>query len=435
MRTRTAVLSVVAGIVLLGVAAAGLYTVRYDRQAVAAQQPAVPAAVDPLATAITAAQERLKRLPGDYGTWAQLGSAYVEQARVTADPSYYAKADGALQQSLTIRPEGNDGALTGQGALANARHDFAAGADAGGRAVAINPYSATAWGVLTDARIQLGDYPGATEALNRMLQLRPGVASFTRASYDAELHGDVAGARTALEQALASAQGTAEAFCRTYLGELAFSVGNLAEADAQYTAGLARAPGDPVLRLGQARVAAARGQVGPALAAYQHVVNVRPLPQYVIEYGQYLQFLGRDGEAAAQFALVDTIRRLFIANGATDDLSTALFAADSGDAATALAAGEAEYARRQNIDSKDALAWALHSAGRNAEALPLVQQATSLGGRNALFLYHRGAIEAALGMTAQARATLTAALDTNPHFSPLLAPRAVDLLASLGGRP
>jgi hypothetical protein len=62
-------------------------------------------------------------------------------------------------------------------------------------------------------------------------------------------------------------------------------------------------------------------------------------------------------------------------------------------------------------------------------------QATALGGRNALFLYHRGVIEAAVGQTDQARATLALALDTNRHFSPLHAPRAEELLASLGGRP
>lgn len=425
--------AVVVGLMFLLVSAAALYTTFADRGAEARQQASVEQA-DPLTASIEAAQQRLEDVPGDYTTWAQLGSAYVEQARVTADPSYYDKADGALQASLTLRPEGNDAALTGQGALANARHDFVAGADAAGRAVAINPYSATAWGVLTDARIQLGDYPGATEAVQRMLALKPGIASFTRVSYDAELRGDLDMARSALEQALEVTSGAGEAFPRTYLGALAFSIGDLDEAEAQYTAGLAELPGDPLLRLGQARVAAARGDVDRALAAFQSVVDVQPLPEYFVEYGQYLQSLGRQDEAAPQFALAETVRGLFTANGVTDDLSKALFAADNGDAATAVAAAEAEYARRQNIDSQDALAWALHSAGRDDEALPLAQQATSLGGKNALFLYHRGAIEAALGMTDQARATLTQALDTNPYFSPLLAPRAVELLDSLGGR-
>jgi tetratricopeptide (TPR) repeat protein len=432
---RTAVSSLAVGVLLLAVSAAGFYTAAFDRQAVIGREEVAHATVAPLEQAIRTAQERLKQVPGDYTTWAQLGSAYVEEARVSADPTYYQKADGALQQSLTLHPEGNDAAITGQGALANARHDFAAGAAAATRALAINPYGATAWGVLTDARTQLGDYAGATEAVQRMLALKPGIASFTRASYDAELHGDVAAARSALQQALSIADGAAEAYCRTYLGALAFSVGDLDEAEAQYTAGLETTSGEPSLLLGLARVRAARGDVDAAVETYQAVVDARPLVENFVEYGEYLESLGRSAEAEQQYGLVQTVRRLFAANGVNDDLSTALFAADHHDPETAAAAAQAEYGRRQNIDAQDALAWALHSAGRDAEALPLAQQATSVGGRNALFLYHRGAIEAALGMNEQARSTLTEALDTNPYFSPLLAPRAAALLTSLGGRP
>ena len=437
MRRRTAIASVLAGALLLLLAVSAWYTVSYDRDQAAAQQAAVPSpAVDPLTASIATAQQRLDAVPGDWVTWAQLGSAYVEQARVTADPSYYDLADGALAESLRLQPEGNDQALVGQGALANARHDFAAAADLADRALAANPYSATGWGVLTDARTQLGDYPGASEALARMVALRPGIASFTRASYDAELHGDLAGARSALEQALTLAQGGSDtAYIRTYLGALAFSAGDLDTAAEEYAAGLQEAPQDPALQLGQARVDAARGEVEAAVAGFRAVAGASPLPEHLVEYGEYLEFLGRTAEAEQQYALVTTVRQLFAANGVSDDLSTALFAADHGDPQTALAAATAEYERRQNVDSQDALAWALHSAGRDAEALPLARQATSLGGRNALFLYHRGAIEAALGMDAEARATLTDALHTNPYFSPLLAPRAGDLLESLGGPP
>ena len=434
MRRRTAVASLAAGGLLLVASAAGFAAAAQDEPTpTAAEQTA---SVDPLTAAIQAAQVRLQDVPGDYTTWAQLGAAYVEQARVTADPSYYDRAEGALQQSLVLRPADNDTALTGQGALANARHDFAAARDAAEAALAINDYDATAWGVLTDARTQLGDYAGATEALDRMLELRPGLASFTRASYDAEIHGDVHQARSALEQALAlTTGGSDEAFCRTYLGQLAFSQGDLEEAGAQFSTGLADLPDDPTLLLGRARVDAALGDEEDAVAGFQRVVDSRPLPENVVEYGEYLESLGRDDDAEQQYAVVDTVRQLFATSGVTDDLSAALFAADHDDPVTALVSATAEYERRQSTDSQDAMAWALHAAGRDAEALPLSQQATSLGGASALWLYHRGAIEAALGMTGQARATLTGALDTNPYFSPLLAPRAQDLLESLGGRP
>ena len=435
MTKRTAISAVVAGVLLLLVTAAGVYNLMADDdsgQAASEEQPVEQ--VDALTQAIAAAQQRLEELPGDYDTWSELGSAYVEQARVTADPSYYPKAEGALQESMTLRPEGNDPALTGLGALANARHDFAAAADFARRALEINSYSATAYGVLTDALTQLGDYPGATAAVQQMLALRPGIASFTRASYDFELHGDIDNARSALEQALDGAQGTgAESFCLYYLGQLAFTNGDLDAAAERVAAGLEVAPNDPSLILGQARIYAARGDVDDALRSFQNAVNARPLPENFIEFGQYLESLERMEEAQDQFDLAATVRTLFTANGVADDLSTALFAADHGDPATAVRAGQAEYARRANIDSSDAMGWALYSAGRYAEALPFAVSATSLGGINALFVYHRGMIESALGMSEQARGSLTLALETNPYFSPLHQDDAKTALEALGG--
>ena len=434
---RTALGALAAGAVLLVVAATALNTSwRDERAAAGGQDVAVAPAPDPLTRSIGDLQDRLAEVPGDWSAWARLGSAYVEQARVTADPSYYGRAEGALQQSLTRRPDGNDAALTGMGALANARHDFRAAADLAARALEVNPFSAEAWGVLTDSRHQLGDYPGATAALTRMLELQPGIAAFTRASYDAELHGDTPDAVAALEQALAVASTPAdEAFCRTYLGALAFSQGDLDEAERQFTAGLAETPGAAGLLLGQARVLAARGREDAAVEAFRAVVTAQPLPEHLVEYGDYLGSLGRDDEAAEQYALVDTVRTLFTAGGVSDDLGTALFAAEHGDPATAVAAAEAEFAGRQNVDAHDAMAWALHSAGRDAEALEHARQATALGGAPALFHYHLGVIEAALGQTAEARVTLARVLDTNPWFSPVHAPRAQALLESLGGRP
>lgn len=434
MTKGTAIGAVVAGAILALVTTIGIYSWLIDDGASQAATDRVVAQVDPLGDAISTAQQRLERLPGDYRTWAELGATYVEQARATADPSYYPKAEGALQQSLGLRPDGNDTALTGMGALANARHDFQAAAEHARQALAINSFSATAYGVLTDALTQLGDYPGATAAVQQMLSLRPGIASFTRASYDFELHGQIDDARAALEQSLAFARdpGT-EAFCLYYLGQLAFTNGDLDEAERRIAAGLEKAPSDPLLILGQARVDAAQGDVDAAIRGFQDGVNRRPLPEYFIEFGQYLESLDRMEEAQNQFDLVTTVRALFRANGVFDDLSTALFAADHGDPETAVAAGQAEYQRRENMDSADAMGWALYSAGRYSEALTFAMQATSIGGTVASFVYHRGMIELALGMRDQARASLTLALETNPNFSPLLQDDAERALDSLGG--
>ncbi|HKN53161.1 MAG TPA: hypothetical protein VJX66_11695, partial [Amycolatopsis sp.] len=65
------------------------------------------APADQLTASIARAQKHLSAVPGDYPAWAALGSAYTERARVTADPSYYPKAEGALRRSLKLRPTGN----------------------------------------------------------------------------------------------------------------------------------------------------------------------------------------------------------------------------------------------------------------------------------------------------------------------------------------
>ncbi|MGW5686890.1 hypothetical protein, partial [Nonomuraea sp. NPDC003754] len=51
-----------------------------------------------------------------------------------------------------------------------------------------------------------------------------------------------------------------------------------------------------------------------------------------------------------------------------DDLTWAEFEADHGSPAKAVAHARAEYARHPNLTAADALAWALHRAGRDREA-------------------------------------------------------------------
>ena len=108
-------------------------------------------------------------------------------------------------------------------------------------------------------------------------------------------------------------------------------------------------------------------------------------------------------------------------------------AADHGDPAEAVRLAEAEWQRRQSVFSADALAWALHAAGRDAEALPLLERAGALGRRDAAVDYHRGMILAGLGRTGEAAAALEQALATNPHFSPLHAGIARQTLDALRG--
>jgi tetratricopeptide (TPR) repeat protein len=381
---------------------------------------------------IRAAQVKLAGQERDPRTWADLGTAYVEKARITANPSYYTKAEGALRKSLAQQPDGNGAALTGMGALANARHDFAAARSFGEQARAVLPETAAVYGVLTDAYTQLGDTEAATTALQRMLDLKPGVSSFTRAAYEFELHGRVGDARHALDRALADAIDPADiAFCRYRLGELAFDNGDVDTADRHYEAGLRVVPQDASLSQGRAKVAAARGQTTEALAGYRNLVSRLPNPQYLHEYALLLTAAGEHELAEGQYALIEQQQQLQAAAGASDDLAAALVAADRGDAGQALQRAQAEWSRRQPVFVADAVAWALHLGGRDAEALTYADRAAHTGWRNATFSFHRGMILAGLGRNAEAVTALTEALRVNPNFAPVEARTAQATLANL----
>jgi tetratricopeptide (TPR) repeat protein len=390
-----------------------------------------PAAV---ATGIATAQRRLARLPGDWATWAELGVAYVQQARLTADPSYYPKAEGAVRRSFEVQPSGNFLGLIGRGALAAARHDFPAALRAGQQAAAIDPYSAAAQGVITDALIELGRYPEAWVAVQRMVDLRPDTGSLARGSYAAELRGDVVRARQLLTDALQLAPSPVDAgFSCYYLGELAANGGDLVAAAGWYDEGLRRAPEYLPLLSGRARVAAGQGRYAAAVADYRTLVARQPQPGYLVEYGDLLAAHGDRAGAAAQYAVVRAEEQLLAAQGVNVDLELALFDADHGAPDRALAEARAEYAGRRSVAVEDALAWALHVNGRDTEALPHARAAVRLGTRSALFRYHLGMVEAALGDGGGARRDLAAALRLNPNFSPLHAPRAQATLRRLAG--
>ena len=402
-------------------------------------QPTRAAALDgrdrqSLGRAIALAQQRLKLVPKDWPTWAQLGAAYVQQARITADPAYYPKAETALTESLRLQPDQNWQALAGLGALANARHDFHAGRDLARRAQRINPYGGSIYGVLADALTELGDYPGAERSIQRMLDVQPGIAAFARASYYFESHGQVDRAREALQRALVDSTDPADiAFCRYYLGDLAFHNGNPRAALAHYERGIAADPDYQPLRGGQARAWAALGLHAKALAAYSQAVRAVPLPQLLTEYGDLLTAGGRHQDARRQYDVLAAQRQILLANGVTDHLGDAVFLADHGDPQGALTAARAEWQTRHSVLTADALAWALYRAGRYAEALPYARRATSLGWRNATFLYHRGAIHRALGQLDAAGTDLRRAIAINPHFDTLQAPQAQRMLAGLKG--
>ncbi|TMK80354.1 MAG: tetratricopeptide repeat protein [Actinobacteria bacterium] len=382
---------------------------------------AAPLPVDaPPAQVLAALQARLARAPRDWQSWAALGLGYVQSARRTGDPSFY-----------SLKP-GNASGLIGSSSLAAARHDFAAALRGGRQAIGAAPYNAGAYGVAGDALIELGRYSEAFLTFQRMIDLRPDLSSYARASYARELQGDVTGAIDDMNLALQAASSPADAAWAGYqLGELLFNSGRLDRAHAAYARAAAEDPTYVPAREGLAKVAAARGHYARAIGLYTGVVDRIPLPQYVIELVDVYTATGRPADAAQEARLLAVEERLARANGVNLDLEQATYDADHGHAAAALTAARAEWNRRHSVLVADALAWALYANKQYAEARAYSERALALGTRSALMWFHRGMIERALGHRAAARDALARALSINPSFSVRWAPIATKVLASL----
>ena len=380
--------------------------------------------------------ERVAADPTDTDALLGLGFAAYQLARETADPAEYARADEAFAQALAADPTNVD-ALIGLGTIALARHDFERALELGLQAQALAPRSARVLGVVGDAQVELGRYDEALATVQAMVDLRPDLGSYARVSYQRELHGHLEGAITAMEDAVHAGGPAVEntEYLRVVLGNLWFTAGDLDRAAGAYAASLERSPGYVFALAGEARVAAARGDLDGAISLWQQAADRVPLPEFLIGLGETQEAAGRTADAEATYGLVRDIQGLFAANGVRTDLELALFEADHGDAAHAVELGRIAYADTPNVKAADALGWALFGAGQLDEARAMAEESVRLGSLEPSFAYHLGMIAAAQGDDPAARRWLGASLARNAAWSPLHAPRAAAALAELGDGP
>jgi tetratricopeptide (TPR) repeat protein len=381
-------------------------------------------------TLIGSLQEKIREHPKDFDSHINLANAYLQKVRETGDPTLYTKTEDLLGEAQKLDDHSPELFAT-KGRLALARHDFAAALQNGTRALALDPESASYHGIVGDAQIELGMYDEAINSYQEMVDRRPDFDSFSRVAYARELYGDPEGAIEAMEFALQAGSGTPEnvAWAHVQLGNLWFTLGKPEEAQKAY--GLsARTVGAyaPALA-GQAKIAAARGDLEQAATFYRQAFNRMPLPEYAIALGDVYAVMGEKVKAEEQYDLVRSMDKLLRANGVDTDLEIALFNADHDiDLQRSLEKARAAYDARPSIHAADTMAWTLYKTGNYKEAQEYSSEALKLGTRDPLKLFHAGMISKALGDKEQARTYLQQAIDLNPRFSLLYADEAADSL-------
>jgi tetratricopeptide (TPR) repeat protein len=378
------------------------------------------------ASTVARLEEQVRLEPRDASTLTQLGFAYQLRWRETADASYLPRSELALRRAIRFGTEDAD-AVLGLGSLALIRHEFREALAYGERARRLLPGSARPYGVIGDALVELGRYHAAFAAFDRMVSIKPSLASYARVAYARELTGDLAGAASAMRLALEASGGEPEptAWALVELSKLQLSLGRVGVAEREARSALKAFPGYPNARIQLAHVDAVRGRFGAAVGDARRAADAVPTAQAVSLLADLLERTGRKAEARRQRATVGVVERLLRASGVRIDLESSVYRADNRIApAETVELARKARAARPSIYGDDALAWALARAGRCDEALPLATRALRLGTRDPFLLFHRGYAEGCAGNRAAMRTWYARALDVNPEFSVRWAPVA-----------
>ena len=366
--------------------------------------------------------------------WSRLGDAFMQKARETMDLSYYGRAEAAYRKALAINPNYAN-ALVGIAWVLSGRHEFEQSIEWANKALKAEPNRADAYGLLGDAATEMGDYDSAFEHYQKMLDLKPGIASYSRAAHLLFITGGFEKATLLMSKAVGAGGAYPEnkAWCIAQMALLDFAQGAYVPANQMLTEGLKETPNNYHLLAAMGRVKAGLKDFPAAIEYYKRAQDIVPQHEVVVALGDLYTIEGRTDEADRQYALVDVLRKLNKANGVIGDLQLAQFLADHDrDLDEALRLAEAEYKTRPTVYAADTLAWCYYKNGRIPEARKYSLKALSQNTPEAMFLYHRGLILAKAGDIGEARKALYQALSQNPYFEPLGAAAAMKMVQELG---
>ena len=212
-----------------------------------------------------------RKNPNDLKTKLRLAFAYIQEGRSSGNHAYYDQAALSLCNEILESEEENYEALCAKATVLLSQHHFNEAIPLAEKAKAINHYSSTAYGILTDAYVELGDYKQAISMADQMVSIRPDMRSYSRISYLREIMGDTQGAIAAMKLAVSSGYPGHEQteWTRCQLGHLYENTAQLDMAQLQYEIALSEKPLYAFALAGLGRVAKVNGNYALAIKKFE----------------------------------------------------------------------------------------------------------------------------------------------------------------------
>ena len=309
----------------------------------------------------------------------------MRNARETGDASLYKQASQALEQSFALKPANYEARklevaiLLGRGEYAKARE----------LAKALQKYNGddpAVYSLQAEADLALGNYKDAEGTTQWMLDLRPtDTRTLERAAALRFYLGDLDGASEMWNSALRSlgvADPEERAWILTQLAGEQLAAGKAGVAGKLAAQALAAKPGYNPAKLLVARARFAEGQFAESAAMLADLG-----PSYLL--ARALDKAGKGEEAARAYAGFESAARSKMEDPTNWNRDLVLYLVDHArKPAEALRVAEIAMARRKDVYTLDAYAWALHANGKTEAAQAVVAKIMAVGIRDAGILDH-----------------------------------------------
>ena len=353
--------------------------------------------------------------PNDVDAHLQLAEALLKRVRETGDYSLNEEARVSIANALRLDSD-NLNAQVMKIQIDLSEHEFQAALELTQKLRKKYPNFEPLMAAEVDSKTELGRFEEAVNAAQEYVDFKPNSNSYVRVAHLRSLHGDVDGALEARLMALRSADPTNKeeiAWHYSQLGTEYFNSGRIEKADSFYAKALLAFPDYHWALAGKGRVLAAQRDYKAAETIYRNLIKVAEDGDRVFFLADLLEKQGKVKEAKQ---VADAYIQKQLKSGG-DIHRIALYWADrDSNLAASLKIASEDRTENGDLLSSDYLAWNLYKNGKFKEAKKYMEEAMRLKTKNALFYYHAGMIESALGNKSKAIKFLEQSRQINPHF-------------------
>jgi tetratricopeptide (TPR) repeat protein len=341
---------------------------------------------------IDQAKTAIQQNPKKGDSYAALANALLRRELETSDPKYRSEAEAAIEKALGIEPDHFE-ALKARTMILLRDHEYSKAQELARKLNKRTPDDVPTYGLVAEASVALGDYKEAEEAVQWMLDMRPGnLPAYLEGATLREMFGEIDGARDFLSQAYQrirpeEAQERAAILLR--LSHLALLNNNPVSADRLVEQARKLFPAYPAATLQLARVRMAQKNYAEAADLFRQVNTIAPRTEYLFYLADALEKGGNVQEASGIFAEFE--KKAIAESERADNANRELiryYLDGSKNVPDGLRLAKREASIRHDSHTLDLYAWGLYASGRKAEAKTQSDRAMAVGLRDPDVLAH-----------------------------------------------